>query len=548
MKITIAQLNPVIGDIDGNLKKILQTLSLDEAVGSDLVVFPELSLTGYPPRDLLERPQFIERVQKAINDLCSTSQKYPQTGILIGAPLATKKNEGCGLYNGAVLIYQGNVLFSQFKSLLPTYDVFDETRYFDPAPAIQTVSFKDTRLGITICEDAWNDPELWGKQKYSFDPVHKLAEDGISLLINIAASPFQMGKEQVRYQIIRNHSKKHGVPVVFVNQVGGNDELIFDGRSMYIDGNGELAKILPGFEECVETIDTDHFEKPLSYVPPDEIESIHDALVLGIRDYIHKCGFRKVVLGLSGGIDSAVTCCLAAKAIGPDNVFSVSMPSPYSSRGSIEDSRKLAENIGFDFKIIPISSIFSSYLDTLKDNFEGRQQDVTEENIQARIRGTILMGLSNKFGCLLLSTGNKSEIAVGYCTLYGDMAGGLSVISDVPKTMVYQLAHYINRQKEIIPNEIIEKPPSAELRPDQKDQDSLPPYDVLDQILHYYVDEGRSLQDIITMGFDPVVVQWIIRAIDRSEYKRQQAAPGLKVTSKAFGMGRRMVIAAKYEE
>ncbi len=292
---------------------------------------------------------------------------------------------------------------------------------------------------------------------------------------------------------------------------------------------------------------TDHFEKPLSYVPPDEIESIHDALVLGIRDYIHKCGFRKVVLGLSGGIDSAVTCCLAAKAIGPDNVFSVSMPSPYSSTGSIEDSRKLAENLGFDFKIIPISTIFASFLDTLKDHFEGREPDITEENIQARIRGTILMGLSNKFGCLLLSTGNKSEIAVGYCTLYGDMAGGLSVISDVPKTMVYQIAHYINRQKEIIPKEIIEKPPSAELKPDQKDQDSLPPYDVLDRILHYYVDEGRSLQDIITMGFDSVVVQWIIRAIDRSEYKRQQAAPGLKVTSKAFGMGRRMVIAAKYE-
>jgi NAD+ synthase (glutamine-hydrolysing) len=547
MKITIAQLNPVIGDIDGNLKKILHTLSLDGTGDSDLVVFPELFLTGYPPRDLLERPRFIERVQKAINDLCATSKEYPQTGILLGAPLSTKKNEGRGLYNAAVLIYQGSVLFSQCKSLLPTYDVFDETRYFDPAPSIQTVSFKNTLLGITICEDAWNDPELWGKQKYSFDPVQKLAEDGMALLINIAASPFQTGKEQVRYQIIRNHSKKHGVPVVFANQVGGNDELIFDGRSMFIDGTGELVKILPGFQECVETIDTDHFEKPLSYVPPGEIESIHDALVLGIRDYIHKCGFRKVVLGLSGGIDSAVTCCLAAKAIGPDNVFSVSMPSPYSSTGSIEDSRKLAENLGFDFKIIPISSIFSSYLDTLKDNFEGREPDVTEENIQARIRGTILMGLSNKYGCLLLSTGNKSEIAVGYCTLYGDMAGGLSVISDVPKTMVYQIAHYINRQKEIIPKEIIEKPPSAELRPDQKDQDSLPPYDVLDQILHYYVDEGRSLQDIITMGFDPMVVQWIIRAIDRSEYKRQQAAPGLKVTSKAFGMGRRMVIAAKYE-
>ncbi len=547
MKITIAQLNPVVGDIDGNLKKALQVLPQAHQDSSDLVVFPELFLTGYPPRDLLERSWFVERTQAALDALTKVSADLPRTGILIGAPQLTGKDTGNGLYNSALLIYEGQVLFRQHKSLLPTYDVFDEARYFDTAPQILVTPFKDDRLGIAICEDAWNDPELWKPRTYSFDPVEKLISQGATILINISASPFHAGKDKVRYGIMQNHSNKNHVPSVFVNQVGGNDELLFDGRSMCFDSNGDPIVILSAFEENVRTVDLAAAGKPDSYMPLDTIASVHDALVMGIRDYMDKCGFSSTVLGLSGGIDSAVTCCLAVESLGREKVLGVSMPSPYSSKGSVDDSRKLAENLGIRFKVIPISSIYTSYLDSLKEHFEGRTSDITEENFQARIRGNILMGLSNKFGHLLLSTGNKSELAVGYCTLYGDMAGGLSVISDVPKTMVYQLAHYINRQSEIIPGEIIEKPPSAELKPDQKDQDSLPPYDVLDRILQYYVDEHYSLQEIVKLGFDPEVVTWVIKAVDKSEYKRKQAPPGLKVTSKAFGTGRRMVIAAKYD-
>ena len=544
MKITIAQLNPIVGDIEGNLTKLLDTLSKFAKDEPDLVVFPELFLVGYPPRDLLERKGFIEKVQNALQKLMKVSTQYPQTGILLGVPQPSNKTTGRGLYNTAVLIYQGKILLGQNKSLLPTYDVFDEARYFDMAPEIFTVEFKGETLGISICEDMWNDPDLWPKRIYPNDPVGQLATKGATLLINISASPFHMGKEDIRFRIIQNHAKKHKLPFVFVNQVGANDELIFDGRSLCVDGAGHPFSIFPPFREHVQTIDTTLSGTPKSYVPQNPLESVYDALILGLRDYFRKCGFSKAIVGLSGGIDSALTCCLAKEAIGAENVLGVSMPSPYSSKGSVEDSRQLAKNLGIEFKVVPISDIFSSYLTALKTPFEGRDTDVTEENIQARIRGNILMAFSNKFGNLVLSTGNKSELSVGYCTLYGDMAGGLAVISDVPKTMVYKLAYHMNRASEVIPEAILKKVPSAELKPDQKDQDTLPPYEILDELLRYYIDEGYALKDLIDLKFDPEIAKWVVRAVDRNEYKRRQAAPGLRVTSKAFGIGRRMPIAA----
>ncbi len=547
MKVVLAQLNPIVGDIKGNVKMIFNTLSRCRKDSPDLVVFPELFTTGYPPRDLLERPWFIQRAQEAIDEIVNISQNHPETGILFGAPLPTKKDTGRGLYNSALLVYRGETILTQHKSLLPTYDVFDEARYFDPGPESQTVPFKGEKLGISICEDAWNDPELWLRRQYSYNPIEILAKKGATILVNISASPFHVGKEEIRYRIIRNHARKHGIPFVFLNQVGGNDELIFDGRSFCVDKSGEPIGVLPSFQEHVQTFEMSSSGKPGTYLPQEKIESVYQALVLGIRDYLRKCGFSKAVIGLSGGIDSAVACCLATEALGSEHVLGISMPGPYSSKGSVDDSRKLARNLGIKLEVVPISSIHSSYLESLKESFKGRESDVTEENIQARIRGNILMAFSNKFGYLVLSTGNKSELAVGYCTLYGDMSGGLGVISDVPKTMVYELAQYINRESEIIPKEIIKKPPSAELRPDQLDQDTLPPYDILDKVLHYYLDEGYSYQHIVKMDFDPETVKWIIRAVNTNEYKRRQAVPGLKVTTKAFGMGRRTPIAAKYE-
>jgi NAD+ synthase (glutamine-hydrolysing) len=547
MKITLAQLNPTVGDIRGNLAKVTRTLSQCSKDSPDLVVFPELFLVGYPPRDLLERPSFIARTEEAIRELSEVSQKYPQTGIIVGAPKPRQQSTGKGLHNSALLLYQGRLIFTQHKSLLPTYDVFDEPRYFDPAPEDRVVKFKDKILGISICEDAWNDPALWHRPTYSYDPIEVLAEKGADLIINIAASPFHRGKEKLRYDIVRSHATKHRIPFLFVNQVGANDELIFDGRSICLDGAGDLMAVLPPFVEQVETISVDGPGIRDPYVPQEEIASVHQALVLGVRDYMDKCDFSSAILGLSGGIDSAVTCCIAVEAVGTENVVAVTMPGPYSSTGSIEDSRKLAENLGIRFEVIPISPAYEAYIKSLQDHFKGREPDITEENFQARIRGNILMALSNKFGHLVLSTGNKSELAVGYCTLYGDMSGGLSVIADVPKTMVYELAQYMNRDSIIIPQETVNKPPSAELRENQTDQDTLPPYEVLDEILHYYVDEHYSMADLLQHNFDPETVKWVIRTVDRNEYKRRQAVPGLKVTSKAFGIGRRMPIAAKFE-
>ena len=548
MKITIGQINPIVGDIQGNLEKIVSILSSTSKDKPDLVVFPELALVGYPPKDLLEREWFIQKTKTSLQKLAKISNNYMDIGILLGAPLLTGKDTGKSLYNSAILIYQGKILATQHKSLLPTYDVFDESRYFAPASEIHTINFKDEILGISICEDAWNDPQLWPRKRfYDFNPIAQLAKDKATLMINISSSPFFMGKEEIRYELIFNHVKKHKVPFVFVNQVGGNDELIFDGRSLCLDKEGESIAVFPCFKEHIQTIDTSVRGK-IKYAPQDKVESVYEALVLGIYDYMRKSGFSKVVIGLSGGIDSALTCCLAVSAIGKQNVLGICMPSPYSSEGSIKDSKKLAQNLGVDFRVIPISGIYHSYLETLKTDFKGKLPDVTEENIQARIRGNILMAFSNKLGHLVLSTGNKSELAVGYCTLYGDMAGGLGVLTDVPKTLVYKLADFVNRKSEIIPQEIVVKPPSAELKPNQTDQDTLPPYDVLDQILQCFVEEVKSPEEIVKLGFDRKMVQWVANAVDRSEYKRKQATLGLKVTSKAFGVGRRMPIAAKFEE
>lgn len=543
MKIKLAQLNPIIGDIEGNLNKLQQTISELEN-GTDLVIFSELFLTGYPPRDLLVKPWFIKKVKSALAEIKKMSREV-EAGILLGTPMPTPKKYGRGLYNSAVLIYQGEIIFSQNKSLLPTYDVFDEARYFDSAEEIGIVNFKGEKLGISICEDMWNVEERWQQNRYHRNPIEELAAMGADVLINISASPFSIGKDNTRYQIIKNHVQNYNLPFIMVNQVGSNDELIFDGSSLVVNQSGKIIEELASFTEAIKTVDLNK-KSCKKYKALPEIEGLYQALLLGIRDYLDKCGFKKAVIGLSGGIDSSVSCCLAKEALGQDNVLAVTMPGPYSSAGSVEDSKELANNLGIELKEISISEINSSYLSVLKDDFQGTETGVAEENIQARIRGDILMAFSNKFGHLVLSPGNKSELAVGYCTLYGDMSGGLSIISDVPKTMVYQLAEHINSSEEIIPASIINKAPSAELRPEQKDEDSLPPYEILDQILYYYIEEGYSASEIIESNFDSQTVKEVIRLVDGNEYKRRQAAPGLKVTSKAFGMGRRMPIAAKF--
>jgi NAD+ synthase (glutamine-hydrolysing) len=547
MKVTMAQMNPTVGDVNGNLALVEDTLRRCAKHKPDLVVFPELFLVGYPPRDLLERADFVQHCQEAVQHLQEISGNYPETGILVGTVTPTRRAAGHGLYNSALLIHRGSVLFRQHKSLLPTYDVFDESRYFDPAPEVETMPFRGQVLGISICEDAWNDPEFWPRRSYPLDPIELLARRKATVLINISASPFSIGKEQVRYRLIRSHARKYEMPFILVNQVGANDELIFDGRSLFLDPRGEAVEVFPPFQEHLATVLTSSAGDPRLYAPQSDIEAIHQALVLGVRDYARKCGFSKAALGLSGGIDSSLACCLASEALGPENVLGVAMPSRYSSKASLDDARRLAEKLSIDFQVIPIDEIFAGYLETLQEQFKGTEPDVAEENIQARIRGNILMALSNKFGYLVLSPGNKSEMAVGYCTLYGDMSGGLSVLSDVPKTMVYELARHINREGTIISEEILKKDPSAELKPDQRDQDTLPPYETLDAILRLYIDEDCPVRDIIAQGFDPETVGWVVRAVNHNEYKRRQAAPGLKVTSKAFGIGRRMPIAAKYD-
>ncbi len=548
MRISLAQINPVVGDVAGNLDKMISTVEECNIYDPDLVVFPELCVTGYPPRDLLERDWFIDRVERAVEEFVKFSKDFGRMGIIFGAPRRTGKTMGRGLYNSALMVQDGRIIHVQHKSLLPNYDVFDEARYFDVARSIEPVLFMGESLGISVCEDAWTDPILWPERHYPIDPQRWLVASGATFLINISASPFHVGKEEVRFRIFQRHAMKFDVPFIFVNQVGGNDELIFDGRSMCIDDSGDPILLMSAFEEEVVTFYIAEAVKPTEYHPQPRIESVHQALLLGLRDYVSKCGFERVVIGLSGGIDSAVVAVLAQRALGPDNVVGITMPGPYSSEGSVKDSQALAENLGIRLLEIPITSICDAYYSELEDPLGlGGEMGVTLENIQARVRGNILMAFSNQLGSLVLSTGNKSELAVGYSTLYGDMAGGLAVISDVPKTMVYELARYINSKGEVIPMSTLEKPPSAELRPDQKDTDTLPPYDVLDPILSYYVDEGFSLEDIVRLGFDEARVRWTVDAVDRNEYKRRQAPSGLKVTPKAFGVGRRMPVATRFD-
>ncbi|MCX7845309.1 MAG: NAD+ synthase [Dictyoglomaceae bacterium] len=539
LKIAIAQINPTIGDIKGNTEKIISYINKARKENCDLIVFPELSILGYPPRDLLFRAELMRKIDEVIYKKILLESK--DLGILLGAPLYKDGN----IYNSALLFYKEKLFGYQYKTLLPSYDVFDETRYFKPAEYRHPILFKGVNLGVTICEDIWNDKDYWNRTVYEKDPVEELISQGAEIIINLSASPYYFGKMRLRVDMLSYIAKKYKRPIVYVNQVGGNDELIFDGSSLVITEEGKIYWEGKNFEEDFGLIDFSNLfpVRDVNSIKED-IESIYKALILGIKDYFSKLGFKKAVIGLSGGIDSSVVACLATYALGAENVLGVSMPSRYSSEGSVKDAEILARNLGIEFRIIPIEKIFKSYLETLNPN-ESPLMDLAEENIQARIRGNILMFISNREGHLVLTTGNKSELAVGYCTLYGDMAGGLAVIGDLPKMMVYELARFINREKEIIPRSILTKIPSAELRPNQKDEDSLPPYPILDQILKAYIEDNLSIDEIKKMGFEKDLVEEVVKKIDNAEYKRRQAPPVLKVTTKAFGMGRRMPIAWK---
>ena len=543
LRVGMAQINPTIGDIAGNLAKIKSFIARAKKDQVELVIFPELSLIGYPPMDLLEKEDFIVSALSALETLAIHA---PEIGVIIGCIRKNPQMPGMPLLNCAGLLYKGKLTFVQAKSLLPSYDVFDETRYFQPALQITPTSFHGVTLGISICEDIWNDKDFWERRLYPQDPIRDLATQRSDLIINISASPFSLGKRKLRYQMIANGVKKYQLPIIFVNQVGGNDSLIFDGGSFALDEKGSLVAQAKCFDEDFVIVDFNNLARAETTFKEDDLVSIHQALLLGIKDYAQKTGFKKVLLGLSGGIDSSLTCLLAVQALGKENVLGILLPSSYSSSSSLTDAKSLAENLGIDYQIIPIGDIFSLYKESLSPIFKGMTEDVTEENLQARIRGTLLMALSNKYGHLLLTTGNKSEIAMGYCTLYGDMAGGLAVISDLPKMLVYRLAGHLNREKKWIPKNVLTKPPSAELRPDQKDEDSLPPYAILDEILHSYIEGNKGKAEIIRLGFDPALVKEVLEKVDRNEYKRRQAPPGLRITSKAFGFGRRMPIAQQF--
>jgi NAD+ synthase (glutamine-hydrolysing) len=544
VKIALGQLNPTIGDFAGNVRSIAEALARAEAAGAELLVTPELSVCGYPPRDLLERPAFVAAAQRALGELAARARG---TALIVGFPQPINAAEGATrrVANSAALLHEGRVISVHRKSLLPTYDVFDEWRYFEPATEVTSVRLGGRVLGISICEDIWNDADFWPQRLYREDPIEKLVAAGAELLVNISASPYSIDKRHLRPRMLATTARRWKRPLVFVNQVGGHDDLVFDGSSLAIDAGGEVFARAAEHEPDLLVVDTDARAGELRPFEPDDARSALAALVLGTRDYARRCGFRQAVLGLSGGIDSALVAAIAARALGPENVLGVAMPSRYSSQGSRSDAAALAHNLGIGLREIPIEQVFSAYLETLAPAFAGRAPDVAEENLQARVRGGLLMALSNKFASLLLTTGNKSELATGYCTLYGDMAGGLAVISDVPKTMVYRLAHAVNAEagREVIPRSTLDKPPSAELRPDQKDQDSLPPYEVLDPILEAHLEDGLDREALYERGFPPAIVDEVLRLVRGSEYKRRQAAPGLKVTGKAFGPGRRFPIA-----
>ena len=542
MKLALAQVNTTVGDSAGNLALIRTAYERGVAVGAELVVAPELAITGYPPRDLLLKSGFIEGNLAALIEL---AQSVGEVGLVVGHVGINERQPGRPAVNAVSLLQHGKVAATRTKTLLPTYDVFDEDRYFEPATDNAPVIFNGRQLGLTICEDVWNDDAFWSNPRYRANPVDGLVEQGAEVIVNVSASPWNLGKEGMRREMLASLATKAQRPVVYCNAVGGNDELVFDGGSLALNAQGEVLAAGAQFAEALVEVDLEGSVQPV--VEPDEMALLHDALVLGVRDYLGKCGFRSAVIGLSGGIDSAVTAALAVRALGAENVRGISMPSPYSSQGSLDDSEALAANLGIQYDVIGIHGGFEMMKASLEPIFGDRPEDVTEENMQARLRGLILMAASNKFGSLVLTTGNKSELAVGYCTLYGDMCGGLAVISDVPKTKVFELARLINRAGEIIPEATITKPPSAELRPDQKDEDSLPPYEVLDAILERYVVESQSTAEIVAGGFDEATVQRVVRLIDLNEYKRRQAAPGLKVTSKAFGVGRRIPVAQRYK-
>jgi len=574
MKIALVQINPVIGDFSYNSKKIISWANKAREKGCDLAIFSELALCGYPPQDLLERPSFIADQDKVLLDLVNGISGI---GIICGHLEKHTDDIGKPLHNSASIIENGSILFTAQKRLLPTYDVFDEARYFEPGRRSQSYLYKGLNMGITVCEDIWNDKSSFPQKLYATDPITDLvsglqgAGEKIDLLINISASPFHIEKENIKQEIFTRVCKNNNVPLIYVNQVGGQDSLLFDGCSIAMDSSGNTIARAERFKEDMVILDIETWQGELhgeqireipdtglTHGEPDSFEqetaAVFDALVMGVHDYAQKCGFSKGVLGLSGGIDSAVTCAIATEALGEGNVLGVAMPSPYTSDQSIEDAKQLAVNLGCSFEIIAISSVFAAFKESLKNVFAAFENnvsqkiDVTEQNLQARIRGNLLMALSNKDGSLLLSTGNKSEMAVGYCTLYGDMSGGLAVISDVPKQMVYKLARYINRNNEVIPKSIIERPPSAELAPNQLDQDDLPPYEILDVILKAYLEQNLSVGEIVALGFDRQVVQDVVRRIRINEYKRKQAPLGLKVSSKAFGYGRRYPTAQNYRD
>jgi NAD+ synthase (glutamine-hydrolysing) len=547
MKIGFAQINTTVGDLSGNCELIIGAYQRLTSAGAELVLTPELAITGYPPQDLVFKSRFVSENLAILEKL---NARVGEAALLVGF---VDRNEGRGkpFRNAAALLERGKPIRKAYKSLLPTYDVFDEDRYFEPARCVEPFEVRGKEIGVTICEDIWTEHYL-PRPFYDVEPVHSLVDQGAEIIVNLSSSPFSLHKPAIRYEMVAGLARAHQRPICYCNLVGGNDQLVFDGNSFAVNSAGKLIAQLAAFREDEKIVDTDS-RATIEFregKPPEELFAV---LSLGVRDYFRKCNFHSAVVGLSGGVDSAVTAVIAVDALGAENVVGVSMPSPYSSRGSIDDARALARNLGIKFLEIPITDAFRDFKSQFKEIFKGLPENETEENIQPRLRAMTLMALSNKFGHLVLSTGNKSELAVGYCTIYGDMAGGLAVISDVPKTMVYELARWINsdaarigRKGEIIPRSTVEKPPSAELKPNQKDQDTLPPYEILDEILQLYVEENLSARDIIARGFDEKTVRWVQRRIDLNEYKRQQAAPGLKVTSRAFGVGRRMPIAQKY--
>jgi NAD+ synthetase len=539
MKVGLAQINTTVGDLPGNYAKILEAYRQAVSAGAEMVLTPELAVTGYPPQDLVFKSRFVPLNLEMLDRL---------HGEVGDAPLVTgfiDRNQGPGapFRNAAAVLEKGRPVQKVYKSLLPTYDVFDEDRYFEPATELDPVHLAGRKCGLTICEDLWVYPFL-PRRLYEREPLRSLVTRGAEIIFNISASPFHSGKPRQRLEMLSKLAAETGRPLVYCNSLGGNDQLVFDGNSLAFDARGGCLAQLPAFQECVRVVDMEGGEiKPAHQ---GEAEEIQAALVLGLRDYAGKCGFKSVVLGLSGGIDSAVTAVIAAEALGPEAVHGVTMPTQFSSGGSVEDSQRLARNLGIHFYTIPIQHSFESFKEQFRELFAGLPEDTTEENMQPRLRAMTLMALSNKFGHLLLTTGNKSELAVGYCTIYGDMAGGLAVISDVPKTKIYELARWINREREIIPADTITKPPSAELKPDQRDQDTLPAYELLDEILQLYVEEAMTARDIIARGFEEKTVRWVARRVDLNEWKREQAAPGLKVTGKAFGLGRRMPLAQRF--